>query len=155
MKTRLAFDTSALVSLGTTDLPLLIVDHYLPVVTPSVLVELAEINRRGDCHGRASGIWLELSDFLMVDSNRKLNTAEEELISLCQQKGLILIIDDIRATRKIPREVTWYFSTHFVYALFTRGLISKERGKRSVEEMRIARSWRANKIALAGMTLFD
>ena len=59
MKQVIPFDTSALISLGHTNLIDKILENYTPIVTSSVILELKEIAKRNDPDGKSANKWLK------------------------------------------------------------------------------------------------
>lgn len=62
MRPTIGMDTSAMVSLGHTDIVSDIVDNYQIVISRGVLFELKEIANRDDPDGRSARKWLSFMD---------------------------------------------------------------------------------------------
>lgn len=155
MKLVLGFDTSALVSLGHTDLFEFIVENYNIVVTESILRELEEIARFEDEDGNAAQKWLQRSSKLDLRETEKKRFGEDEVFEICKNEDIPVVTDDIRAIKRFEDKIDCFFSVHVVYLLYKRGLISKERAILSVEKMRTERDWRTNLISVTAKILFD
>jgi predicted nucleic acid-binding protein len=72
---------------------------------------------------------------LTVNLPRKLNTGEREAIVLCQQRGALLLSNDLRAIRychthaidvvDLPTLLHWFWTRHFVTRTEVAKLINK------------------------------
>ncbi len=151
----MTFDTSALISLGHTNLVGIIIDTYTPVVTASVIRELETAAERDDLDGRSANRWLEERPKLMVRKVSRLSTAEEELFQISKKDELPLITDDIKAVRRYESKVDCFFSIHIVYALYSRSIITRAQALVAIEKMKEERTWRDNAIAVAAKRLFE
>lgn len=155
MKPVFAFDTSALVSLGHTDLVDLIIQNCDVIMSNTVLSGLRMINSIEDEDGVAAGKWLRYLEYIDVEGTAKKKCGEDELLEICKKKDIPMVIDDIKATRRFKDEVEWLFSIHIIYLLYSKGLISREKALFSIDKMRNKRSWKDNIIAVTGRTLFE
>ena len=66
-----------------------------------------------------------------------------------------MVTDDIKATKKFKNKIEWIYSTHVVFLLYYKNIISKERALFSIEKMRTERSWKDNIISVTGRILFQ
>ena len=82
MNPSLAFDTSALVSLGHTELIELILDNYNVIISDRILAELTEIGEKNDKDARAANKWLEYSNKMELNDAMKSDVGEEELFEI-------------------------------------------------------------------------
>ncbi len=155
MKTSLAFDTSALVSLGHTELIRLIIENFKILVTKTIISELEDIAKRNDKDGMAAEKWLAVSKHLKIICTEKKRYGENELFEVCKFEHIFLITDDVRAIKRFRDEIKCYYSVHIVYILYGKGMISKERAILSVEKMRSERDWKSNVISVTARTLFQ
>ena len=92
MKPVFAFDTSALVSLGHTDLVDMIIQNCDVVISSTVLSELRMINSIDDEDGLAAGKWLKYLDYIDVEDTAKRKCGEDELLEICKRKGIPMVI---------------------------------------------------------------
>ena len=143
MNPSLAFDTSALVSLGHTELIELILDNYNVIISDRILIELTKIGERNDKDARAANKWLEYSNKMELKDAMKSNVGEEELYEICQREKLSMVTDDVKATKNFEDEINWIFSVHIVFLLYYKGIISKERAIFSIEKIQQNRSFQA------------
>ena len=155
MNPSLAFDTSALVSLGHTELIELILDNYNVIISDRILIELTKIGERNDKDARAANKWLEYSNKMELKDAMKSDVGEEELFEICQREKLSMVTDDVKATKKFEDEIDWIFSVHIVFLLYYKGIISKERAIFSIEKMRSERSWKNNIISVTAKIIFQ
>ena len=155
MNPSLAFDTSALVSLGHTELIELILDNYNVIISDRILIELTKIGERNDKDARAANKWLEYSNKMELKDAMKSNVGEEELYEICQREKLSMVTDDVKATKNFEDEINWIFSVHIVFLLYYKGIISKERAIFSIEKMRRERSWKNNIISVTAKIIFQ
>lgn len=155
MKMTFGFDTSALISLGHTGLVEEIVNACNIVVTESILDELYDIGNWGDLDAKSAKMWLKcLGDLDVRDSERREN-AEDELFIICNQEGIPIVIDDIKAFKRFDGMIECLFSVHIVYFLYKSNKITRENALLSIEKMRVERDWKRNIIALTGRMLFE
>jgi len=82
MKPPLAFDTSALVSLGHTELVELILEHYNVIISNRVLAELREIGEKDDNYARAARKWLDHSDKINIMNAVRSQVGEKEIFEI-------------------------------------------------------------------------
>jgi rRNA-processing protein FCF1 len=155
MKRRVLFDTSALVSLGHTNLVDKVLESYTPIVTPSVIAELRAIAKRDDSDGESAKKWLERRRKLQVRKVKKQVPTEKELLDISSAEGVPLVIDDIKAVRKYRRKTTCLFSVHLIFALYIRGEITRAQALLAVQKMGRGRSWKGNAIMIAARVLFE
>ncbi len=94
---------------------------------------------------------------MTVVETRLKPTGEEELIELAlQNKCDFIVSDDLRALSKLTKTgVPVIFSTHILYYLHRKGIISKDDSLIALEKMRNRRSWKENLIYIAGKQLFE
>ncbi len=155
MTLKLAFDTSALVSLGHTDLIDMIMENYSIIITEKILTELKEIAKYKDKDGEAAKIWIQnINDLKIMDCKRQ-KAGEDELFNLCMKENIPMVIDDIKATKKFDAKIEWIFSVHIVFLLYYKKIISEEKAIFSIEKMISERSWKNNIISIAGKMLFE
>lgn len=102
-------DTSALVSLGHTDLVNEILETYDVVISRGVLSELEEIGKREDDDAKAAKKWLKLSSQLKIEDVERKEPAEEELFDICKERDIVLFTDDINAVKRFEEEVDCFF----------------------------------------------
>jgi len=155
MKTSLAFDSSALVSLGHTELIDIIFKNFNIIVSSSIISELKEISKGKDKDAKSAKKWLKFLKKLKIRKTIAEKVGEEDLFEICQNENRFLITDDIKATKRYKDKIKCYYSTHIVYILFKKGKISKERAIMSIEKMRIERSWKSNIIYVTSRILFE
>jgi rRNA-processing protein FCF1 len=81
---------------------------------------------------------------------------DEELIEIAIKHECDFIVsDDIRAISVLKRAgIPLIFSTHLLYYLYKKGIVSKEEGLIALEKMRNRRTWKNNLIYIAGIQLF-
>lgn len=154
MKT-LAVDTSALVSLGHTDLVEEINWNYEVLISKGILDELRDISEEKDDDAEASKKWLDISSELEIIDIEREESAEDELFKISKDRGLDLFTDDIEAVKRFEDEIDCYFSVHLVYLLFKKDIISRERSLLSLEKMKTDRDWKQNIIAVTAKNLFE
>ena len=82
MKTSLTFDTSALISLGHTELIGLIIENFKILVTKTIISELEDIAKTNDKDGKAAEKWLAASKYLKIISAEKKRHGEDELFEI-------------------------------------------------------------------------
>ncbi|MFP4052139.1 MAG: hypothetical protein ACLFVB_10420 [Thermoplasmata archaeon] len=150
----IAIDTSALVSLGHTELVEDILWIYDVVISKGILCELEEISKIEDDDGEAAKKWLELSSQLDIRDVKIKDPAEDELFDICKDEGIVLFTDDINAVRRLEKEIDCYFSVHMIYLLYKKDIISENRAMVAVETMKTNRDWRQNLIVATAKTLF-
>ena len=154
MKRSLAFDTSALISLGHTDLIELIIKNYNIVISEGILEELKEIAQFDDGDGLSAQKWLQQSSHFELQESTKMKFGEDELFEVCKREDIPIVTDDIRAIKRFERDIFCLFSVHIVYLLFKKRFISKIRAILSIEKMRTKRDWKINLISITAKTLF-
>lgn len=155
MNPSLAFDTSALISLGHTELIELIVKHYNIVISERILKELKIIGKRNDEDANAANKWLRYVKNMELKATKRSKVGEEELCEICQKENIPMVTDDIKATKKFEDEIQWIFSVHVVFLLYNKDIITKERAIVSIEKMRTKRDWRRNIISVTAKILFE
>ena len=155
MKSSFAFDTSALISLGHTELIDLILENLNIILTNSILNELKEISTKDDNDADSARKWLDVSKKLKIEKTKTRKVGEEGLFEICIKKNIFLITDDIKAIKKFKNKIKCYFSVHIIYILFKKDIISKERAIISIEKMRTERTWKENIIYVTARTLFE
>ncbi len=158
MKPRLAFDTSALIPLGLTDLVGTILKNYQVIVTSTVIDELRNMALRNDEYGRSAAVWLKVSDLLIsyeIKEEEKQPYAEQDLFSICIRENIPLVTDDIKAMKKFGDDLHCFFSVHIIYLLMKKGFINLQKGLISLERMKVARDWKDNQIYTIGRMLFE
>jgi rRNA-processing protein FCF1 len=155
MKNSLAFDTSALVSLGHTGLIDIILEDFIVIVSSSIIDELMEISKGNDKDAESAKKWLKSSKKLNIRKSISDQIGEEELFEICIKENRFLISDDVKAIKRFKDKIKCYYSTHIIYILFKKGKLSKERAIMSIEKMRTQRSWKSNIIYVTSRTLFE
>ena len=155
MKQSIPFDTSALISLGHTNLIDKILESYKPIVTSSVISELKEIAIRDDPDGESAKKWLRVKRKFQVENVKKQIPTENELFDISIRRKLPLVSDDIKAIRKYQKKCKCLFSVHVVYSLFYKGEISRAQGILAIQKMKRERSWKENAISIAAKVLFE
>ena len=115
MKASFAFDTSALVSLGHTELIGLVIENFIIHVTKTIISELEDIAKRNDKDGMAAEKWLAVSKHLKIIYAEKKRHGENELFEVCKFEHIFLITDDVRAIKRFRDEIKCYYSVHIVY----------------------------------------
>ena len=154
MKPAFAFDTSALISLGHTDLIDLIMKNCEIIISKRILEELKDIAKFDDLDAEAANKWLDLKSNLIVKDATESNIGEEELIEICNRENIPLITDDIQATKKLDETIEWFFSVHIVFLLYYKRIISEAHALFSIEKMIEERTWKNNIIAISGRMMF-
>jgi hypothetical protein len=155
MKQSIPFDTSALISLGHTNLIDKILESYKPIVTSSVISELKEIAIRDDPDGESAKKWLRVKRKFQLENVKKQIPTENELFDISIRRKLPLVSDDIKAIRKYQKKCKCLFSVHVVYSLFYKGEISSAQGILAIQKMKRERSWKENAISVAAKVLFE
>jgi hypothetical protein len=155
MKSLIAFDTSALVSLGHTELIDLILENFDIILTNSIINELKVISIREDNDAVSARKWLNVSKELKIDKIKTKKAGEDGLFEICTKKNIFLVIDDIKAIKKFKNKIKCFFSVHIIYTLYKKEIISKERAILSIEKMRAKRTWKENIIYVTARTLFE
>ena len=155
MKLSFAFDTSALISLGHTELINLIIENYNIIISKRILQELKQINKGSDKDAISAKKWLKFSKIIKFKDAKDSKIGEDELFEICKREKIPMVTDDIKATKKFKNKIEWIFSVHVVYLLYYKKIISKERALFSIEKMRTERSWKDNLISVTGRILFQ
>jgi len=155
MKSLIAIDTSALVSLGHTELIDLILENFDIILTNSIINELKEISIREDNDAISAKKWLNVSKELKIDKIKTRKEGEDGLFKICTKRDIFLVIDDIKAIKKFKNKIKYFFSVHIIYMLYKKEIISKERAILSIEKMRTERTWKENIIYVTARTLFE
>ena len=155
MKQLIPFDTSALISLGHTNLIDKILENYTPIVTSSVLSELNEIAKRDDPDGESAKKWLNVKRRFQVENVKKQIPTKNELFDISIKRKLPIVTDDIKAIKKYRIKYKCLFSIHIVYSLFYKGEISRAQGILVIQKMKRERSWKVNAISIAAKVLFE
>ena len=155
MKSSFAFDTSALVSLGHTELIDLILENFNIILTHSIINELKEISTKDDNDALSAKKWLNKSKELKIEKTKTKKAGEEGLFEICINKDIFLVTDDIKAIKKFKNKIKCYFSVHIIYILYKKEIISIERAIFSIEKMRAERTWKENIIYVTARTLFE
>jgi hypothetical protein len=155
MKQSIPFDTSALISLGHTNLIDKILEFFKPIVTSSVISELKEIAIRNDPDGESANKWLRVKKKFQVENVKKQKPSENELFDISIKRKIPLVIDDIKAIKKYQNKCKCLFSIHIVYSLFFKGEISRAQGILAIQKMKKERSWKENAISVAAKILFE
>ena len=155
MKPSLAFDTSALISLGHTELLDIILDNFTVIISKRIHDELISIGQIDDRDGEAAKKWLERIDQLELRKAKESEIGEIELFEICQSDKIAMVTDDIKATKVFDEKIDWIFSAHIIFLLSHKGMISRQRGLYSIEKMRTERNWKDNIIYVTGRMLFQ
>lgn len=154
MKIQIAFDTSALISLGHTGLIDTIINQYEILITNRIHEELIDISQWDDANGQSAKDWLEHIDEISIEKAKRKKVGEDELLEICLKQNVPMVIDDLKALKRFGNDIDWIFSSHIIYLLCKKQLISKQRGLVSLEKMIHQRDWKDNVIAVTGRTLF-
>ena len=72
------FDTSALVSLGHTDLVKIIIDNFEVIISKTIVKELKEIAQYQDDDARAAKRWLKNLNLLQVLDDKEKKNGESD-----------------------------------------------------------------------------
>ena len=155
MKLLIAFDTSALVSLGYTELIDIILKNFEITLTRSIINELKEISIRDDNDAYSAKRWLDVSNEFKIDKFKTSKEGEDGLFEICSKKDILLVTDDIKAIKKFKNKIKCLFSVHIIYVLYKKEIISKERAIVTIEKMRTERIWKENIIYVTARTLFE
>ena len=155
MKPSFAFDTSALISLGHTELINLIIENYNIIISKRILQELKQIDKGSDKDAISAKKWLKFSKVIKLKEAKDSKIGENELFEICQREKIPMVTDDIKATKKFKNKIEWIYSVHVVFLLYYKKIISKERALFSIEKMRAERSWKENLISVTGRILFQ
>ena len=155
MKPSMAFDTSALISLGHTELLDLIIDNYNIVISDRILIELKGIAKRNDEDGVSAKKWLNFTKKMEMKEAKSCKSGEKELFEICQRENIPMVTDDIKGTKKFGVKIDWIFSVHVVFLLWYKKIITRQRALFSIEKMRTGRSWKENIISVTGRMLFQ
>ena len=155
MKQVIPFDTSALISLGHTNLIDKILENYTPIVTSSVILELKEIAKRNDPDGKSANKWLKKKKKFQVENVKPQIPTENELFDISIRSKIPLVTDDIKAIKKYRNKCKCLFSIHIGYGLCYKGEISRAQGILAIQKMRRERSWKENAISIAAKVLFE
>lgn len=153
---RFAIDTCSLIALQYSGYLEATFKNVNLIITKKILSELEEMGRfSDDDSSTAREVLKSVSKMLLLETQPK-STGEEELIEVALQSNCDFIVsDDIRATSKFSKaNVPIIFSTHLLYYLYRKAIISKDDGLIALERMRNARSWKENLIYIAGIQLF-
>ena len=150
------FDTSALISLGHTNLIQDIVENFEVNISKRIIEELKAIAQHPseDEDAKAAKRWLRKIDQLIIHETKERDAGEDELFDLCKKNKMFLVSDDIKAIRKFRSEIHCYYSVHIVYILNQKGIITAEHAISSLERMRHQREWRNNVLSATAITLF-
>jgi predicted nucleic acid-binding protein len=159
---KLAFDTSALISLEVASLMSKVSECFRVFIPKKVREELKEVAKYGDIHGKAANRILKMERIEITevgDANMHLiyvDEGEAEALELAKKIGAdYLICDDY--------ESFWYLSEHFektVFSVFVvrhlceKGIISMEEGWNFIERIRERRTWGDNIIYRTAKTLW-
>ncbi|MDG6224442.1 MAG: hypothetical protein QCI82_02910 [Candidatus Thermoplasmatota archaeon] len=154
MRPTIGMDTSAMVSLGHTDIVSDIVDNYQIVISRGVLFELKEIANRDDPDGRSAKKWLSFMDMFLIMESTAHDNAEDDMQEICLREDIVLFTDDVRWLKRYKGKVDCFFSVHILYLLYRKGLISLDEALISLSLMRNERDWRDNVIIISARTLF-
>lgn len=158
MKSRFAFDTSALVSLGHSGLLEFIFETCEIITTSSVVDELTEISQRDDEDAGSASDWLKriagMTVVPVVDEIKEV-FAELDVAVVCEKLDIPIVSDDIKAIKKFDENIASLFSVHIIYLLVKKNVISSQRGIFAIEKMRKSRDWKNNLIYTIGRSLFD
>lgn len=113
------FDTSALISLGHTDLIQNILENFEVNISKRIVEELKGIAQHysKDEDSRASNKWLKRIHQLKIHETEERHIGEDELFGLCKKENMFLVTDDIKAIRKFRDKIRCYYSIHIVYIL--------------------------------------
>ena len=125
------------------------------IITRKIHSELEEMRKFSDDDGAAAeGILGSVPGITVVETRP---TGEEELIEPALHKKCDFIVsDDLRALSKLTKAgIPVIFSTHLLYYLYRKGIISKDDSMIALEKMRNRRSWKENLIYITGKTLFE
>lgn len=150
-----AFDTSALISLGSVKL----IDKVLEIaninVCQSVINELKDFSKFDDYYGKAGKEALKYEDKFVISNpaiGEKVEFIEEtdnEIYNLAKEKSVAIITDDIKMSRHLEGKIDIYFSTYFLSALIFSRQLSKKTALDMLEELNKKRNWQNNLIYLA------
>ena len=154
MKPSLAFDTSALVSMGHTDLVEIIIDNYNIIISKTIIDELNDISKIKDSDAIAARKWLKNVNNFQIKKVKKRTSGEEDLFEICKEHKIDLVSDDIRAIKKFNKSIDCYFSIHIIYALYRKNIISKSKAIIEISKMKRERDWKQNAISIAARILF-
>ena len=91
MKIHIAFDTSALISLGHTGLIDNIINQYAIIISNRIHEELIDISQWDDPDGRSAKDWLKHIDELLIKKAKTNRVGEEELIEICLRENIMAL----------------------------------------------------------------
>ena len=150
-----AVDTCSLIALHYSGHLEAIYKNMNLIITRKIYSELEEMRKFSDDDGAAAeGILGSVPGITVVETRP---TGEEELIEPALHKKCDFIVsDDLRALSKLTKAgIPVIFSTHLLYYLYRKGIISKDDSMIALEKMRNRRSWKENLIYITGKTLFE
>ncbi|MDO8727671.1 MAG: hypothetical protein Q7J35_16525 [Candidatus Methanoperedens sp.] len=152
-----AVDTCSLIALQYSGHLEAIFKNMDIIITKKIHCELEEMKKFSDDDGVAAERILGSIPRMKVVETRSKPTGEEELIELALHKKCDFIVsDDLRALSKLNKTGTpVIFSTHILYYLYRKGIISKDDSMIALEMMRNRRSWKENFIYITGKQLFE
>jgi len=139
-----AVDTCSLIALQYSGHLEAIFKNMDLIITRKIHSELEEMKKFSDDDGAAAEGILGSVRGLTVVETRSKPTGEEELIELAFHKKCDFIVsDDLRALSKLTKVgIPVIFSTHILYYLYRKGIISKDDCMIALEKMWNRRSWK-------------
>lgn len=158
-------DTSALVSLATTELLELVLDEFDVHTTQTVCNELENTAAYEDSHGDAAQTILDNRKRLTVHQveqpsieSSRIDTGEATCIALvAESNAAFLITDDLRALPELQAliDARVAISPIVLRALVTRGVLSREEAKDHLATMAETRDWLGAPIYRRAQRLFE
>ncbi len=158
---RVVADTSAVLSLAAGDILVMALQSLDIIIPPRVEQELAGLSQNHDFVGNLAREVRSYigKEIVVIEPSLRAERGEIECAYLAN--GLhdveFMITDDTQALEKLEKICTKKvrFSTIIVFALYLRGKITKEQGRRILERMRVKRDWKDNLIFEQAEQLWD
>ena len=150
-KTKIALDTSAIISLGCTGKFNLIGRIFNFNSPMRVKEELEEISKTNDEIGKIAKKVLDSNFITFHNLSTKLQNikGEIEVVNLANElKTEAIVMDDLQYIKKLEKKtnIPIWFSSFIIYSLFEQKLITYKEGLSAIENMKIKRKWKENLI---------
>jgi len=157
-------DTSALITLATSETIETVLQEFDVHTTETVIGELRETAKHQDVHGRAAEKVLGLSDSIVVHQieqgvqSSRIDEGEGSCVTLTREEDVdFLITDDLRALPELQNaaDTKVAISPVVLKALFKRGVLEKREAQKRLDSIAEKRNWLVAPIYRKAKDLFE
>tara|TARA_B100000315_G_C14522243_1_gene562111 strand:+ start:294 stop:797 length:504 start_codon:yes stop_codon:yes gene_type:complete len=147
-------DTPAFISLESIGLMEKVILYFKVITTNSVVNELEGFSKHSDELGNIARRVLKFKGIYLIEDRKikeqimYIEQTDNELFNLAKEKRIPLVSDDHKIIHHTKDKIEVYFSTFFLMAFATAGIIVREDAIKMLEKLRDIRNWRNNIIYL-------